>query len=72
MKRQKDMAKIDDIISKLLKGEILPLKNKDHNLHGEYAGCRSCHIEPDWILIYETKGDTIYFYHTGSHADLYG
>lgn len=28
-------------------------KNHDHNLSGEYSGCRECHITPDWLLIYE-------------------
>ena len=71
MKRQKNIAKIDDIIVKLINEEKLPVKNRDHALHGEYDGCRSCHIEPDWVLIYEITGSDIYFHRTGSHSNLY-
>lgn len=42
-----------DVIKKLSNGESLPQKNKDHSLVGNYAGCRECHITPDWLLIYE-------------------
>ena len=41
------------IIKKLANGEVLPEKNRDHNLSGDYIGCRECHITPDWLLIYE-------------------
>jgi mRNA interferase YafQ len=60
-------------MEKLIKGEILPRKYQDHELHGEYKDCRDCHITPDWILIYEIKKNTneIYFYRTGSHSNLY-
>ena len=50
----------------------LPVKNKDHDLTGEYSGCRECHILPDWLLIYRVKGDELYLIRTGTHADLFG
>lgn len=53
--------------------EKLPEKNKDHPLIGDYAGCRECHIMPDWLLIYEIDhGELIlYLTRTGSHSDLF-
>lgn len=64
---------IEDIIRKLANGETLPEKNRDHPLGGNYAGCRECHITPDWLLIYEIdKGELIlYLTRTGTHADLF-
>lgn len=53
IKRGYNMRFIDDVVSKLANGETLPEKNKDHALSGNYAGCRECHITPDWLLIYE-------------------
>jgi mRNA interferase YafQ len=31
----------------------------------------SCHIAPDWLLIYRIAGDEITFVRTGSHSDLF-
>ena len=52
-KRGFDIPLLTDIIKKLAAGEPLPEKNRDHQLSGDYAGCRECHITPDWLLIYE-------------------
>ena len=56
-KRGYNISLLTEVIKKLANGEQLPEKNKDHNLQGEYTGCRECHITPDWLLIYEIAGD---------------
>ena len=68
-----DMRLMTDIIKKLANGEILPPKNRDHNLSGNYSNCRECHIAPDWLLIYEVYEDELFLYltRTGSHSDLF-
>lgn len=48
-RRGYDISLLTEIIKKLANGETLPEKNKDHNLGGDYAGCRECHITPDWL-----------------------
>ena len=72
-KRGFDISLLTDIIKKLAAGEPLPEKNRDHQLSGDYAGCRECHITPDWLLIYEVDGDELILYltRTGSHSDLF-
>ena len=72
-KRGFDIPLLTDIIKKLAAGEPLPEKNRDHQLSGDYAGCRECHITPDWLLIYEVDGDELILYltRTGSHSDLF-
>ena len=45
-KRGFDISLLTDIIKKLAAGEPLPEKNRDHQLSGDYAGCRECHITP--------------------------
>ena len=62
-KRGFDISLLTDIIKKLAAGEPLPEKNRDHQLSGDYAGCRECHITPDWLLIYEAVSYT--------HLDVY-
>ena len=39
-KRGYDMRLMTDIIKKLANGEILPPKNRDHNLSGNYSNCQ--------------------------------
>ena len=72
-RRGYDISLITDIIKKLANGEALPEKNKDHNLSGDYIGCRECHITPDWLLIYEVFDDELILYltRTGTHSDLF-
>jgi len=70
-KRGKDLAKIKIVIDLLLAEEPLPLKNRDHQLGGNWIGRRDCHIEPDWILIYKPTEDEILLERTGTHADLF-
>ena len=70
-KRKLDIELLKDIIRKLCNEELLPLKNKDHNLSGDWVGCRECHIAPDWLLIYQVGNGIIVFERTGSHSDLF-
>lgn len=70
-KRGKDFIKIKEIIIQLIAGKKLAEKNRDHNLAGNYADCRECHIESDWLLIYSIEGNKIYFLRTGTHSDLF-
>lgn len=73
VKRGYNTKLIEDIIQKLAKGEQLPERNKDHSLDGDYAGCRECHITPDWLLIYEIDSGELILYltRTGTHSDLF-
>ena len=61
------------VIKKLSDGVPLEQRYRDHALAGDYAGCRECHITPDWLLIYEIDGDTLLLYlmRTGTHSDLF-
>ena len=72
-KRGYNISLLTEVIKKLAIGEQLPEKYKDHNLIGEYTGCRECHITPDWILIYEIADDELILYltRTGTHSDLF-
>lgn len=71
-KRGFDMKLLDDIVEKLLCGEPLPEKNKDHALTGNWKGHRECHITPDWLLLYRVIENTLILslVRTGSHSDL--
>lgn len=72
-KRGYDITLLKDVLNLLVNGEILPIKYKDHNLSGNFKGCRECHITPDWLLIYEISDDELILYltRTGTHSDLF-
>lgn len=63
-KRGYDISLLSDVIKKLAAGEPLLEKNKDHPLVGNFAGCRECHITPDWLLIYEILDKDLFLYLT--------
>jgi mRNA interferase YafQ len=52
-RRGKDLEKLKDVLERLANNENLSQKYRDHVLVGQYKGTRECHIEPDWLLIYE-------------------
>jgi len=72
-KRGYDISLLSDVIKILAAGQTLPEKNKDHTLSGNFAGCRECHITPDWLLIYEIVDEELILYltRTGTHSDLF-
>ena len=73
-KQHKDLDAMYQVIEKLANGEKLDAKYRDHDLSGNYAGCRECHIEPDWIMIYEIIDNVLVLslIRIGSHSDLFG
>lgn len=48
-------------------------KHKDHSLSGNLGIYRECHIQPDWLLIYEIQDNKLILYlsRTGTHSDLF-
>ena len=80
MKRGLRIALLEEVVERLAMGEPLPEKNRDHALTGDWVGHRECHIQPDWLLIYEIshgyrmEGDVLVLTlaRTSSHSDLFG
>ncbi|MDN5307860.1 MAG: mRNA interferase YafQ [Eubacteriaceae bacterium] len=73
-KRQgKNIERLYSVIEELADDKVLEEKYRDHDLSGNYKGCRECHIEPDWLLIYEVMEDVLVLmlYRVGSHARLF-
>ena len=62
-----------DLALDYLKNEIpLPREFKDHDLHGEYLGCRDCHILGDLVLIdkIDKRENTITLIRLDTHSEL--
>lgn len=74
-KRHLPEKEIFDVIRILAEDGVLPPDKHDHVLVGNFAGCRECHIRPDWLLIYRKQEDGVLgllqLVRTGSHSDLF-
>jgi mRNA interferase YafQ len=69
-KQGKDMHKLQTIVEALQNRQSLPPRNRDHALTGQWKGVRECHVEPDWLLMYERGPVWLLLVRTGSHSEL--
>ena len=70
-------ATLDDDLQRVLiaLATDAPLEphNRDHDLSGEWAGYRDCHIKPDLVLIYrKPDANTLRLARLGSHSEVFG
>ena len=70
-KRNKDFRKIEVVIDTLARGDRLSPKHRPRRLQGEMKGLWECHVEPDWLLIWEEGEGTITLIRNGTHSDLF-
>jgi mRNA interferase YafQ len=72
-KRGMDTEKLSVIVKMIINEQPLPPERRNHPLHGEWKGSLGCHIQGDWVLIYEIDhaARKVTFQRTGSHSDLY-
>jgi len=73
-KRGKDIAKLTAALSLLASSEPMPSRYRDHQLSGSLSDFRECHIEWDWLLLYQIFEDKLILSAsgTGTHSDLFG
>lgn len=70
-KRSYDFQMLYSVIDTLAIPLPLEEKHREHNLKGDYAGHRECHITPDWLLIYRVTDKELILDRTGTHSDLF-
>ena len=74
-KQGKDISKLRSVIKKLANGETLEPRYKNHKLTDDryYVNCYECHIEPDWLLVYQYRENELILLlvSTGSHSNLF-
>ncbi len=74
IKQGKNIDKLLDVVEMLSRKEQLDPKYKDHALYSDkrFKGCRDCHIEPDWLLIYKYLDNELILLlvNTGSHSEV--
>ena len=72
-KRGLDMLLLKEVIRILSEEGKLPPPYHAHTLQGKYKDLWECHIQPDWLLVWEQndKEFILYFLSTGTHSDLF-
>ena len=73
-KRGLDIEKLREVLRILEQGKTLPSEYKAHKLSGKFQGYWECHIQPDWLLVWEQRNEELILLliDTGSHSDLFG
>ena len=62
IKRGLKIELLEQVVALLAMGEPLPDKNRDHDLSGDWAGHRECHILPDWLPPYGETCTAVFLY----------
>ena len=73
VRRGMDITSIRGVISILENEGQVPAEYKPHILKGDWNGIWECHIQPDWLLLYDISDSIklIRLVRTGSHSDLF-
>lgn len=70
---KQDMQRLKEVMLLLMANdEPLPAEWLDHELQGQWADHRECHVKGDLLLIYKLEADRVIFVRTGTHSELFG
>ena len=74
LKQGKDIKKLKEVVDNLANREGLDPRFRNHHLINDkyYKDCFECHIQPDWLLVYQYNDDDLILMlvNTGSHAEV--
>lgn len=74
-KQGKNLKKLENIVEKLANKEELDDRYHNHILNNSkyYKNCGECHIEPDWLLVYQYINNELILLlvSTGSHSEIF-
>ena len=61
------------VLIALVTDQLLDARYRDHDLSGDWAGYRECHVKPDLLLIYrKSDAGILRLARLGSHSELFG
>ena len=72
-KRGYDVSLLFLLVEQLVEQGCADKAYKPHKLSGIYSGYWECHIQSDWLLIWEIKEQEkrVVLHYTGTHSDLF-
>lgn len=66
-------SSLRSVLVALVTDKPLDAKYRDHDLSGDWAGYRECHVKPNLLLIYrKSDANTLRLARLGSHSELFG
>lgn len=66
-------SELQPVLVALLTDQPLDARYRDHDLTGNWASYRECHLKPDLLLIYRlAEPDILRLARLGSHSELFG
>ena len=66
------VADLEAVLALLAADVALGAAYSDHDLSGDWAGYRECHIKPDLLLIYSKAEESVLrLSRLGSHSELF-
>ena len=73
IRRGLNVEQLNTAMRLLAESGKLPQEYHPHKLYGKHSGRWECHIEPDWLMIWEQNDRelTLIFLETGTHSDLF-
>jgi len=72
--RNLNLELLAEIVELLAQDKPLPIKNRAHQLKGQYVGVWECHIKPDWLLMWQEDRNklVLLLLNTATHSDFMG
>lgn len=73
VRRGLDINRLREALDILRQEGELPQRFSPHKLTGRYVDCWECHIQPDWLLVWQRNDNelVLILLDTGTHADLF-
>ena len=74
LKRGLDVEAFQTVIEILSATGTLPKEYRPHRLNSKFHYAWECHIQPDWLLVWEQDDDklVLLLIDTGTHSDIFG
>ena len=72
VRRGKNEDRLREVIERLVAGQPLEPRRRAHQLTGSMAPLWECHIENDWLLVWDEDDTTVTLIRTGTHSDIFG
>ena len=74
LKRGCNKMLFEEVVTLLAETGTLPSRYRPHKLTGDWQGFWECHIQPNWLLIWEQHEKELILILTdkGTHSDLFG
>jgi mRNA interferase YafQ len=72
-KRGYNLSKLHEVFKQLIEKGSVDAEYAPHKLVGNYAGYWECHIQGDWLLVWEIDRESkiVKLIATGTHSDLF-